>query len=321
MDRLVTVVGGSGFLGRHVVQELAEGGARVRVAVRSPQKALFLKPLGQLGQIQLIAADIRDPRSMDAAMQGATDAVNLVGILAEGGGRSFRSIQAEGAGNAARAAAEAGVRSFVQVSAIGADPQSPSAYGRSKADGEARVQAAIPRATIVRPSIIFGPDDQFLNRFAALARMPLAPVIPVVSGGTRFQPVYVVDVARAVAKAVSDPDRYGGRTYHLGGPRTYSLRDIQTWIAATIGSKRALVDVPHAAAALMAAAGDIIPGLPITSDQLAMLGRDNVVPDGAEGLEAFGITPAPMEAVGERYLIVYRNGGRFAESVGERTSG
>lgn len=315
MDRLVTVIGGSGFIGRYLVQELAEAGARVRVAVRNPQSALFLKPLGQLGQIQVTAADLRRPESLKAALHQATEAVNLVGILAEGGGRTFANIQAQGAANVARAAAAAGVRSFVHMSATGADPRSPSAYGRSKAAGETAVLAAIPHATILRPSIVFGPDDQFINRFAGLARS--FPVIPVVSGQTRFQPVYVLDVARAASRALADPAAFGGQTFHLGGPRTYSLRDIQAWIAREIGSKKPLFDVPAFAAQLMARAGDILPGLPINSDQLAMLGVDNVAPGGAPGLEAFEIVPTPMEAIASRYLVGYRQGGRFGEGVKE----
>lgn len=312
MDRLVTIVGGSGFLGRYIVQELAAQGVRVRVAVRNPQRALFLKPLGQLGQVQVAAADIRNPKSLAAAVRGADGVVNLVGILAEGGGRGFDQIHAQGAGNVARAAAEAGARAMVHVSAIGADAQSPSGYGRSKAKGEAAVMAAFPGATILRPSIVFGPEDQFINRFAGLAGSPF--FVPVVSGGTRFQPVHVVDVARAAVMALHEPGRFGGRTFELGGPKTYSLREIQAWIAQEIRTTKPLVDIPDLAVRLMAKAGDLVPGVPINSDQLAMLGRDNVVAEGAAGFEAFGISPSPMEAVAAAYLVRYRKAGRFNET-------
>lgn len=318
MQGLVTVVGGSGFLGRYVVQVLAAAGARVRVAVRHPNAAMFLKPLGQTGQIQLIAADIRDERQMAAAMHGADAAVNLVGILAEGGGRSFRGIHAEGAGTVARAAAGAAVRTLVHVSAIGADAASPSAYGRSKAAGEAAVRAAFPDATILRPSLVFGPEDAFINRFAALARA--APAMPVVSGATRFQPVYVVDVARAIADSLDDPRRFGGAMFELGGPTVYTFRALLAWIMREIRVHKPLIDVPPMAARLMARAGDLLPGLSMTSDQYAMLGRDNVVGAGVPGLEAFGIRPTPLEAVAPGYLERYRKAGRFNDERAATTA-
>ena len=309
MDGLVTVVGGSGFIGRYVVQELARAGVRVRVAVRHPEKALFLKPSGQVGQIQLIAADLGDARTLANAMAGATAAVNLVGILAEGGGRSFAGVHAEGAGRTATAAAEAGATAFVQVSAIGADPGSASAYGRSKAAGEAAVTRAFPAATILRPSLVFGPEDGFVNRFAALARA--LPVMPVVAGATRFQPVHVLDVARAIVAALGDPARFGGRVFELGGPTTYSFRELLAWIMREIRVGRPLVEVPGFAARLMARAGDVLPGAPMNSDQYAMLLRDNVVGEGAAGLEAFGIVPTALEAIAPGYLARYRRFGRF----------
>jgi len=316
---LVTVVGGSGFVGRYVVQELVAAGARVRVAVRRPNQAVALKPLGGVGQIQLIAADVRDPRSMAAAMHGADAAVNLVGILVEGGGRTFAGIQARGAGTVARGAAEAGAAAFVQVSAIGADAASPSAYGRSKAEGEAAVLAAFPCATILRPSLIFGPEDAFINRFAALAKA--APVMPVVAGGTRFQPVYVVDVARAIVAALGDPARYGGRTFALGGPEVYTMRGLLTWIMREIRVDKPMIDVPAFAAKLMGRAGDTLPFLPITTDQYKMLQRDNVVDAGAPGLDAFGIAATPMEAVAPGYLQRYREFGRFNDRRVEPATG
>jgi uncharacterized protein YbjT (DUF2867 family) len=309
MQGLVTIVGGSGFLGRYIVQELVATGTRVRVAVRRPNAAMFLKPLGQVGQIQLIAADVRDERQIAAAMHGADAAVNLVGILAEARGRSFADIHAEGAATVARVAAGAGVRALVHVSAIGADAASHSAYGRSKAAGEAAVHAAFPAATILRPSLVFGPEDAFMNRFAALARV--APVMPVVAGNTRFQPVHVVDVARAVVGALENPARFGGAVFELGGPKVYTFRELLVWIMREIRVDKRLVDVPPVVAKLMARAGDILPGLPMTSDQYAMLQRDNVVGVGAPGLEAFGIRPTPLEAIAPAYLERYRRFGRF----------
>ncbi len=306
---LVTVVGGSGFVGRYVVQELVAAGARVRIAVRRPNQAVALKPLGGVGQIQLIAADVRDVAAMKAAMHGADAAVNLVGILAEGGGRTFKGIQAEGSGKVARAAADAGAGAVVQVSAIGADPASPSAYGRSKAAGEAAVLAAFPRATILRPSLIFGPEDAFINRFAALAKA--SPVMPVVAGATRFQPVYVVDVARAVVAALTDPGRFGGHTYVLGGPKAYSMRELLQYILREIRMDKPLIDVPAFAAKLIGRVGDNLPGMPITSDQYKLLQRDNVVLPEQPDLAALGIAPTPMEAVAPGYLQRYRQFGRF----------
>ena len=318
MQGLVTVVGGSGFLGRYVVQELAAAGARVRVAVRNPERAVALKPLGAVGQIQLVAADITSERHMAAAMHGAAAAVNLVGILTEGGGRGFTGIHADGAGNVARTATGAGVRALVHVSAIGADASSPSAYGRSKAAGEAAVRAAFPSATILRPSIVIGPEDQFTNRFAALARV--SPFLPVIEGDTRFQPVYVMDVARAIVAALGDPARFGGQAFALGGPRVYTFRDLMAWIVGTIRLQTPLIEVPAFAARLLGRAGDIVPGMPMTSDQLRMLGRDNIVPAGAPGLEAFGIAPTPMEAVAPGWLERYRRSGRFNRDPGARAT-
>lgn len=310
MADLATVIGGSGFLGRYIVQELARAGWRVRVACRSPQRAGFLRPLGEVGQIQLVAADLARPQTLAPAVAGATAVINLPGILAPSGSQTFEAVHADGAGHAARAAAAAGVGAFVHVSAIGADPASPSAYGRSKAAGEAQVRAAFPAATILRPSLVFGPEDGFLNRFAAMARM--APVMPVIEGDSRFQPVWVVDVARAAALAAQDPARFGGKVFELGGPTVYSFRDILAFVLSETQRSRPMLEVPGFAARLMATAGDILPGMPMTSDQLAMLGRDNVVGEGVAGLAAFGIEPTPMEAIAPAYLERYRRFGRFA---------
>ena len=309
---LVTVVGGSGFLGRYIVQRLAEAGMRVRVAVRHPEAALFLKPLGSLGQIQLVHGDITSDAQMAAAFAGADAGVNLVGILAESGKQRFAALQAEGAGRAARAAAAAGVRHYVQISAIGADAASAVPYARTKAEGEAAVLAAIPTATILRPSLVVGPEDQFLNRFAAMAR--LSPVLPVIAGDSRFQPVFVMDVAAAVVAALASPDA-AGRTYELGGPDVLSFRAILAMINRETRHNRRLVDVPAAIATLMAKAGDILPFMPMTSDQLAMLGKDNIVGAGMPGLADLGVLATPMAAFVPAMLERYRPSGRFNQDM------
>ncbi|EQB02427.1 3-beta-hydroxy-delta(5)-steroid dehydrogenase [Sphingobium baderi LL03] len=307
-DSLVTLFGGGGFLGRQVAQALLERGARVRVAQRDLAGAMRIKPLGGLGQTQFVVADIRKPKSVALAVAGSDIVINLVGILTG----DFDAVHRQGAANVAKAAADAGVKALVHVSAIGADAQSPSAYGRSKAAGEAAVKAAFPNATIIRPSIIFGPEDQFLNRFADLIRM--APVVPVIGAGTKFQPVFVTDVAGAIANAAAQPDAHGGKSYELGGPQVLSMMELNAWIAKAIGRERSLVAVPAPLASLIAAFG-FLPGAPITRDQYAMLQKDNVVAPGAEGLAALGIAPTPMGAVAEGWLVRYRRHGRFAGRV------
>ncbi len=310
-DRLVVVVGGSGFLGRYLVQELAHTGARIRVVVRSPERAYFLRPLGALGQIEVVGGDVRQPASIAAAFVHADAAVNLVGILDERGGQKFDAVQANGAATVAGAAAAAQVGAFVQVSAIGADAGSAADYARTKAAGEAAVSTALPQTTILRPSVVFGPEDQFLNRFAALAKQ--LPVVPVIAGGTRFQPVYVVDVARAIVVALSDPATYGGKTFELGGPRVYAFRDIIAWILGEVRSTKRLVEIAPGMAKMMGRAGDFLPFVPMTSGQYIMLQSDNVAQP--PGLAAFGITPTPMEAVAPAYLERYRTAGRFHRDI------
>ncbi len=306
-DRLVVVVGGSGFVGRYLVQELAHAGARVRVVVRSPERAGFLKPLGGLGQIELVAGDVTRPASIAAAFRHADMGVNLVGILDERAGQKFSATQAAGAATVARAAAEVGVASFVQVSAIGADPNSGAEYARTKAAGELAVSAALPHATILRPSLVFGAEDAFINRFAALAKQ--LPVVPVVAGGTKFQPVFVVDLARAIVMALADPATFGGKTFELGGPRVYAFRDIIAWIMCEIRVTKDLIEVPPFAARAMGRAGDFLPFVPMTSGQYVMLQSDNVA--APPGLATFGIDPTPLEAVAPAYLERYRTAGRF----------
>ncbi|MBN8989200.1 MAG: complex I NDUFA9 subunit family protein [Rhizobiales bacterium] len=312
-ETLVTVFGGSGFLGRNVVRALAKRDYRIRVAVRRPELAGYLQPLGKVGQIHCVQANLRYPASIEAAMRDAEVAVNLVGILTEGGAQSFDAVQGKGAEAVARAAASVGGR-MVHVSAIGADENSPSGYGRSKAAGEKAVLAAVPSATILRPSVVFGPEDQFTNRFAALARM--SPALPLIGGGvTRMQPVYVGDVASAVADAV-DGKTKPGATYELGGPEVLTMREIMEIILAITDRQRMLVSLPFGLAKLQALFLQFAPGaLKLTPDQVAMLRADNVVSDTAKAagltLEGLGITPDSMEAIAPQYLWRFRAAGQF----------
>jgi NADH dehydrogenase len=307
-DALVTVIGGSGFLGRYIVQQLAEAGYRVRVVVRHPDTALFLKPLGSLGQIQIVAGNIATGAGIADAFAGASAGINLVGILDEKSGQRFADVQATGATNAARAAAAAGVTHYIQMSAIGADAASAIPYARSKGEGEAGVRAAIPAATILRPSLVIGPEDQFLNRFAAMAR--LAPVLPVIAGDSRFQPVFVQDVAAATLAALRLPAAIG-QTFELGGPDVLSFRAILAMINAETRQNRRLVEVPTGIASLMGKMGDLLPFMPMTSDQFSMLQKDNVANPALPGLSALGIVPTPMAAFVPAMLERYRPGGRF----------
>jgi uncharacterized protein YbjT (DUF2867 family) len=306
MDQVVTLFGGGGFLGRYVAQALYKTGVRVRIAQLHPRRAFFLKPLGRLGQTQFVAVDIRDKDRVAAAIEGSRAVVNLVGILKG----NFQQIHIDGARNVAAAAAAAGARSLVHVSALGADTKSPSAYGRSKALGEQAVRGAFPEATIVRPSVVFGREDHFINKFATMAR--LLPVLPVLRPAAKFQPVYVADVGHAIAAAALHPDSHGGKTCELGGPQVMTMREIYEWVEEATGYRRALVDVPDAAGAMLAQLAGWLPGAPITWDQWLMLQSDNVAAPGAPGLEAFGISPTPLAAVAEGWLTSYRRHGRFA---------
>lgn len=305
-DRLVTLIGGGGFVGRYVAQELLRAGARLRIVQRDPRDALFLKPLGGLGQIQFVAADVTRPETVARAVTGADAVVNLVGILKG----DFEAVHVKGARNVAQAAADAGVAALVHVSALGAETDSPSAYGRSRAEGERVVREGYPAATILRPSIIFGREDAFVNRFAGM--IASAPVVPVLRPATRFQPVYVIDVAAAVAAALRDPEAHGGKTYALGGPDTLSMVELFRWIGEAIGHRPVLIELPDALGATIAAFG-AMPGAPITKDQWRMLARDNVVPDGAEGLKALGVQPTPLGAVAAAWLVRFRRHGRFGQ--------
>ena len=312
-DTLVTVFGGSGFLGRSVVRALCKRDYRIRVAVRRPELTGHLQPLGKVGQIHAVQANLRYPASVAAAMRDCHVAINLVGILTEAGAQTFDAVQAGGAGAVARAAAAVGAR-MVHVSAIGADANSPSRYARAKAAGEAAVLAAVPAATILRPSVVFGPEDQFTNRFAALARM--SPVLPLIGGGlTRVQPVSVGDVATAVADAVDGKTR-AGAIYELGGPEVLSLREIIEIILATIERRRLLVSLPFGLARLQALLLQFAPGpLKLTPDQVALLQTDNVVSDAAKAagltLEGLGISADSLEAIAPQYLWRFRAAGQF----------
>ena len=304
--KLVTIFGGSGFLGRYVAQELLAMGVRIRVACRNPSNAIYIKPLGNLGQVQLVAADVRKPGSVKRAVADADAVVNLVGSFAD-----MDAIQNIGARNIAKAAAEQGVAALVHISAIGADPESIAEYGKSKAAGEAAVREHFPTATILRPSIVFGREDQFLNRFAGLIRM--LPVVPVIGGATRFQPVFVGDVAKAVAAALTGTK---GQTLELGGPEILSMLDLNRWIAKAIGRDPLFIEVPDMAAKLLAKTIGWLPGAPITMDQFRMLGNDNVV-TGTDGLAAYGIVPTPMDVVAHDWLTLYRKHGRFGTTSTE----
>ena len=303
--QIITLFGGGGFIGRHVAQAVMAAGGRVRVVQRHPERAVGVKALGNLGQVQLVGADITRADHCLRAAAGSDAVVNLVGSFA-----NMAAVQGDGAGHVAAAAAATGARALVHLSAIGANADSPSAYGRSKAAGEAAVRTAMPGAAILRPSLVFGAQDQFTNRFAAMLRM--APVVPVVAPATRFQPVYVGDVAEAVVAAlVRAQGGAGGATFELGGPQVMTMRAIFAWLAQAIGRDPMFVDVPDAVAGALATLTGWLPGAPITRDQWAMLGRDNVVGDRAAGLAALGIVPTAMASVAHGWLARYRRHGRF----------
>ncbi len=313
LDTLVTVFGGSGFLGRSVVRALAKRDYRIRVAVRRPELAGYLQPLGRVGQIHTVQANVRYPASVEAAMRDAHVAVNLVGILAESGAQTFEAVQGAGAGTVAKAAAAADAK-VVHVSAIGADEKSASAYARAKSAGEKAVLAEVPSATIMRPSVVFGPEDQFTNRFAALAR--ISPFLPLIGGGlTKLQPVYVGDVATAIADAVDGKTREGA-TYELGGPEILSMREIMEMILAITERRRLLVSLPFGLAKFQSIFLQFAPGaLKLTPDQVELLRSDNVVSQAAKSagltLEGLGIAPDSMEAIAPQYLWRFRAAGQF----------
>ncbi len=321
LDKLVTVFGGSGFLGRHVVRALCKRGYRVRVAVRRPDLAGHLQPLGRVGQIHAVAANLRYPGSVEAAARDADIVVNLVGILFEGGRQRFESVHAFGAEAVALAAAAYGAR-LIHISAIGADPDAPSHYARTKAMGEKLALAAMPSATILRPSILFGPEDDFFNKFAALAR--IAPALPLIGGGhTRFQPVFAGDVASAILAAIDRPET-GGAIYELGGLEVMSFKALMQFVLATIERRRLLVPIPFGIARIMAFFLQLPPKLLatkplLTQDQVDLLLRDNIVSPEAEHagrtLEGLGIEPVAMGAIVPTYLWRFRKSGQFKTGV------
>lgn len=309
--QLITVFGGGGFIGRYVCEALLKTGARLRIAERHPRKAWFLQPLGGVGQVSTIAADLARPETISRAVEGADAVVNLVGIFAG----NLELIHVDGAGKLAAAAKAAGASAFVHISAIGSDPESESEYGRTKGLGEQAVRSAFPRATIIRPSVAFGPEDNFTNRFAAMARFPFLPVI---APKTKFQPVFVRDLGKAIAAAALDPRTHGGKTYELAGPEIYTMRELNAAIAEMAGKDPELIDVPDVVASAIASLG-FLPGAPLSSDQWRMLQKDNVASGQQPGFKAFGITPTPLGSVAPEWLSRFRKGGRFAprrESAG-----
>jgi len=316
MSKLVTIYGGAGFVGRYIARRMAKEGWRVRVAVRHPNDALFVKPYGVVGQVEQVFCNIRDDASVRAVMAGADAVVNCVGVLNEIGKNGFQATQAEGAARIARIAAETGVAHLVQISAIGADAASDSLYARTKAEGEAGVLAAFPAAVILRPSVIFGQEDQFFNRFAGMAR--LGPILPVVGAGTRFQPVYVDDVAQAAVLGATGAAAPG--IYELGGPDVETFRELMARMLAVIQRRKLVLNIPFFAARVMAFGFDmlqavtlgLIPNGMLTRDQVRNLARDNVVTPGAKGFADLGITPTAMAAVLPEYLWRYRPSGQFA---------
>lgn len=300
-NKLVTLIGGGGFIGRYVAQALLQAGARVRVAQRDPRRAFFLKPLGGLGQTQFVAADVTRPDTIARAVEHADGVVNLVGSFAG----DLQRIHVDGARAVAEAASRMGVGALVHVSAIGAEAESASNYARTKGEAEAAVSAAFADATILRPSTVFGREDQFINRFAGM--IAKLPVVPVLRAETRFQPVYVGDVANAVVAGLSDP-ALAGRTFELGGPEVLTMLEIQQRIASHIGREPTFLSLPDAVGGLLAS----VPGGPLTGDQWKLLQRDSVVTAGEEGLTAMGLPRTPFDAVAPGWLVRYRKAGRFS---------
>jgi len=303
-EQLVTVFGGAGFIGRYVCEFLFRSGIRVRVASRDPRGDYFLQPLAQVGQFGFEKADVTNPDSVRNAVKSATAVINLCGVF----GRAMHKVHVDGARNVAEEARDAGAAALVQISAIGADLHSPSNYGRSKGEGEAAVREAFPGATIIRPSLVFGPEDDLTNRFAGMARLPFLPII---ASRRNFQPVYVRDLAAAIAMAALDPARFGGNTYEIGGPQVMSMAELHHAILEITDQDPEIVHMPDFFANLLAKFG-WLPGAPLTHDQWLMLQRDNVPSGKMRGLEAFGIEPTPLAAVAYEWLGRFHRGGKFA---------
>lgn len=312
---LVTIFGGSGFVGKHVVRALVKDGWRVRVAVRRPHTANDLRVIGNVGQVQLVQANVRFKTSVERAVEGSDAVINLVSILFEEGKQNFNSLHITGAKAVADAAKSAGITNFIQVSAIGASTDAPSEYSRTKAEGEAIVRELVPTADIMRPSIIFGPEDSFFNRFAAMTQM--SPFLPLIGGGdTKFQPVYVGNVAEAIAKRLGQGT--SGETYELGGPRVYSFKEMMEFVLAVVSRKRLLLPLPWTAASMMGFAGEMIGKAPLikpflTRDQVDSFRTDNVVAESAKGFDDLGIDLETIEAIVPPYLERYRKYGQFHE--------
>ncbi|HKQ95727.1 MAG TPA: complex I NDUFA9 subunit family protein [Aestuariivirgaceae bacterium] len=313
-SKLITIIGGSGFLGRHAIRTLARRGYRIRVAVRRPDLAGHLQPSGKVGQIMAVQANLRYPDSLLAACRDADVVINMVGVLYDAGPQTFDAVHAAGAAAAARAARAAGAGQFIQISAIGAAPDGAARYARTKAEGEARAAREFPGAIVLRPSIVFGPEDQFFNRFAGLARF--APFMPVIGGGTRFQPVFVGDVAEGIARIV-DRGLADGRVYEFGGPEIRTFRALLEFTLKTIGRRRLLVPVPFFAASLGASIAQVLPRPLLTVDQVELLKSDNVVSEAAiaEGrtLAGLGVAASGIEAIVPSYLYRYRKAGQFTD--------
>lgn len=308
--RRVTVFGASGFIGRYVVQRLGERGLRVAAAVRNPDRAGALRPMGDVGQIAPIRADIKSEAEVRAALIGADAVINLVGILYEGGGQDFEAVHREGAARIGRLARELGVARVVHVSALGANPGSGALYARTKAEGEKGLREAFPGAVIHRPSVVFGPEDNFFNRFAAMVRD--FPVLPLIGGGgTRFQPVYVGDVADAIVKTLV-AEEHAGRTYELGGPRIYTFKELLELLQAELGRRRWMVSIPWGLAKLEARFLELLPTPPLTRDQVELLKQDNVVAPDAPGFAELDLTPTPVEIILPSYMDRFRKGGWFS---------
>jgi len=303
-QELVTVFGGGGFIGRYVCEYLFRTGVRLRIASRDPRNSYFIQPLGQVGQFGFVKADVTNPDAVREALEGATAAVNLCGVF----GNTVRAIHVDGARNVAEAARDAGVAALVHISAVGASPESLSAYAKTKAEGELAVRAVFPNATIIRPSLVFGPEDALTNRFAAMANLPFLPVI---AGKRNFQPVYVRDLGKAIAAAALEPAQFGGQTYEIGGPQVMSMIELHTAILKITGQTPDIVALPDLFGTLLSKLG-WLPGAPLTRDQWLMLQRGSVPSGELPGLDAFAIRPTPLAAVAYEWLGRFHRGGKFA---------
>lgn len=313
-NKTITIFGGTGFLGRHVVWALAKTGATIRIATRSPQHAYFLRPAGTVGQVVPVFCNIRDDASVAAVLKGATHAINLVGILNQSGRNTFYRLHVEAAERIAKACRVNDVQLLVHVSALGASLDAPSKYSQSKAQGENKVIHAFPRSVILRPSVIFGPEDNFFNMFASMAR--LSPCLPLIGGGhTKFQPVYVGDVAKAVRNILDDTaaEKYYGQIYELGGPRIYTFRKLMEILKECTYQEVFLAPVPVPLAKVMGAIAGLLPGQPLTVDNVRSLAKDNVIQPGTPGLKELGVEPTGLEGILPTYLSHYRPGGKFAQ--------